>query len=309
MKSKRHPLQRLRSSPTLFAVPAALFLLATAIYPLIELIRMSLSRVTVSNILRTWPFVGLAEFKQLISSAQFIEALINTLIYTAVVLIVGIAGGLLVALVLSSTPRSRGSGGLEVRFSRFVFGMMVFVWMLPPVVAGSLWKFLLDKEGVVSFVLANLHVIAHPVPWLVQAQNHTALLAVAVVNAWVVVPFAALVFRAAILDIPPDPIDAAQIDGATRLQVFRHITLPMLRSTFLILVVLTIVYAFRSFDFIYVMTSGGPGTATTTLPYLSYRLSFENYKFGLGAATAVISIVMVLATALLYIRANRKEVG
>jgi multiple sugar transport system permease protein len=181
----------------------------------------------------------------------------------------------------------------------------VFVWALPPVVNGSVWKFLLGDAGLVNVVLLGAGLRDTPVPFLYD--QYWALLAVAFVNSWAVVPFNALVFRAALMNIPPETFEAAALDGADRWQEIRHIMLAAVRPTTLVLLVLTIVYAFRSFDFIYVMTYGGPGTATNTLPFLGYLQAFVRFDFGLGSATSVVTVLFVLVLAAVYARSIRRE--
>lgn len=100
---------------------------------------------------------------------------------------------------------------------------------------------------------------------------------------------------------------AAEVDGARPPQLLRYVILPLLRPTILVLGVLALVYAFKSFDYIYVMTFGGPGTASTTLPFLSYRLAFEIYRYSQGASVALITVAIVLLLALLYMRQVRRE--
>jgi multiple sugar transport system permease protein len=121
------------------------------------------------------------------------------------------------------------------------------------------------------------------------------------------VPFATIVYRAALLDIPQEVLEAAAVDGAVPRQIVQYVVVPMLRPVMIVLGVLTVVYAFRSFDFIYIMTSGGPGTVSTTLPFLAYRLAFQSYQYSLGAATAVVSVVIVLVLAGVYVRQVRSE--
>ncbi len=162
---------------------------------------------------------------------------------------------------------------------------------------------LLDKRGMVDSLLGLVHVA--PVYWLVDGR--LPLVSVALVNAWVAVPFATLVYRAALLDIPSDVLASADVDGARPWQVLRYIVLPLLRPCTLVLAVVSLVYAFKSFDFIYIMTFGGPGTASTTLPFLSYRLAFEIYRYSQGAAVAVVTVAVVVLLAVLYIRQVRRE--
>lgn len=254
---------------------------------------MSLSRVTPEVLYQPWPFVGLEEFQRATTTADFREALFNTLIYVLVVLCSGLIGGLISALILwRSTPLTSA-----------VLGVIVFVWAMPPLVNGSVWRFLLDQRGLIDSVLVAAHLPA--VLWLVEGK--LPLISVALVNSWVAVPFATIVYRAALLDVPRELIEAAAVDGAVPRQIIRFIVLPMLRPVMIVLAVVTVVYAFRSFDFIYIMTSGGPGTVSTTLPFLAYRLAFQSYRYSIGAATAIVSVLIVLVLAFVYLRQVRLE--
>lgn len=283
---------------TLYLVPALIYLGLLGVYPLVNLLLMSVSKVDAGNIVQgSWPLVGLGNIAQLIHQSDFQQSLPVTVVYVLVVVGVGMLGGLAAAVVLEQPSYLAGA----------VLALMVFTWAMPPVVLGSLWKFLLLPHGLVNSVLRGVGIDAQPIYWLVRRV--LALLSVALVNSWAVVPFTALVYRAALLDVPPDIIDAARVDGASAWQQFLFIKLPLLLPVTLILAILTVVYGFRSFDFIYVMTYGGPGTATTTLPFLSYRLSFINYNFGLGSAVAILTILVVAGLAYAYVRITRRTEG
>jgi multiple sugar transport system permease protein len=308
MEATRQPLTEPRAVPVtrrvgarrrpwnrkgLFLVPAVLYLAALTFYPMVELLRMSVSHVTPEVLYQPWPFVGFDEFGKAVSTADFREALFNTIVYVTVVLTSGLVGGLLAALVLwHSTP-----------LTSFVFGVVIFVWAMPPLVNGSVWRFLFDQRGLIDSLLVTVHLPA--VFWLVDGK--LPLISVALVNSWVAVPFATIVYRAALLDIPQEVLEAAAVDGAVPRQIVQYVVVPLLRPVMIVLGVLTVVYAFRSFDFIYIMTSGGPGTVSTTLPFLAYRLAFQSYQYSLGAATAVVSVLIVLVLAFVYIRQARQE--
>ena len=277
----------------LFLVPAAAYLAILALYPFFELVRMGLSQVTADNIFKVWPFIGLQGVQTVASTADFRQAAANTAIYVALVVGVQLAGGLAAAVTL-------WRGG---RIAGFTLALMVFGWALPGLISGTAWRFLLDKRGMVDTVLGLFH--AGPVYWLVD--GHLPLVSVALVNAWVGVPFATLVYRAALLDLPTDILASADVDGAQPWQVLRYIVLPLLQPCTLVLAMVSLVYAFKSFDFIYIMTFGGPGTASTTLPFLSYRLAFEIYRYSQGAAVALITVAVVVVLAVFYIRQARRE--
>lgn len=278
-----------------FALPAGIFLLVFSFFPLAQLGRMSVSDVTSRSLNQSWEFVGTDNFVGSAAQGSLFPALGNTVVFVLIVTIIGLVGGLAAAILLSTSNL----------LSAFVLGLMVFIWALPPVVNGSVWKFLLGDAGLINSVITGVGLSQDAVPFLYD--DRFALLSVAIVNSWAVVPFNALVFRAGILGIPAETFEAARIDGASRWQEIWHMIIPAVRPTTLVLAVLTIVYAFRSFDFIFVMTYGGPGVATNTLPFLSYLQAFVRFDFGMGAATAVISVLLVIVLAVIYARSVRSE--
>jgi multiple sugar transport system permease protein len=284
-----------RRSRYLFTLPALVFLAAFSLFPLAQLVRMSFSAVTSATLNSDWPFVGLDNYIAGFGSGVTGAALTRTAVFVVVVTVVGMVMGLAAAIAL----RTRG------RWSNGLLAVMVFAWALPPVVNGSVWKFLLADDGLVNTVARAMGVTETALPFLYD--QYWALGAVAFVNSWAVIPFNALVFRAALLNIDPEVFEAVALDGGTRWQEVRHIMIPSVRPTMLVLLVLTIVYGFRSFDFIYVMTFGGPGDATNTLPFLGYLQAFSRFQFGMGASTSVVAVLVVLVLAVLYARSIHRE--
>lgn len=278
-----------------FAAPGIAVLAVFSIYPIYLLLKMSVSEVSTGTLNQAWPFVGLQNYTSLFQGPSVAPAALDTALFVAIVTLIGIIGGLGVAMVVRSSRPA----------SSILLGMMVFIWALPPVVNGSIWKFLLADDGLVNGVLRGLGIAPQGLPFLYDP--HLALLSVAAVNAWAVIPFNALVFRAALLNIDPEVLEAASLDGTSKPQEIWYVLIPAARPTAVILAILTVVYAFRSFDFIYVMTAGGPGTSTTTLPFLSYSQAFIEHDYGLGSATGVIALVIVAVLALVYVRSVRRE--
>jgi multiple sugar transport system permease protein len=278
-----------------FALPGLGYLLVFAFYPLYQLIVMSFSDVSSANILSGWPAVGLGNYRATLTEPDFSDALTHTVVLVAVALVVDLVGGTVAALSMRADNWA----------TRVTLSLMVFVWALPGVVVGNLWRFLLARGGPVNALLVNLHIAATPVPWLVDGR--LALLSLSLVNAWMVLPFSTLVMRAAVLDVPRDQSEAAALDGAGAVGQFWYVTIPHIRPTLSVLAILLVVNGFRSFDLIYVMTSGGPGTATSTLPFLAYRQAVQEFQFGLGAATAVFSLALVLVFAVGYAVTSRQR--
>ena len=286
--------QPMRGTTSLgFGIPAALLLVAMAIYPLIVLFRMSFSDVGPTNIIGHWSFVGLENFQAALTTSGTWKAMGRTLGLSAVLLVSNLVIGFITAAVLS-TPG---------RLTNIVLGIMVFVWALPPLVSGSVWKFLLDDAGALNAVIGVLGL--PPVSWLSSPTG--ALWTVSLVVAWASLPFSALVLRGGLMAIPHDIIEAAAIDGASYWRTQAQIVLPLLRPTMWILAILTVIYSFKSFDFFYVLTQGGPSTATNTLPVLSYYTAFSQFDMSTGATVAVISMVIVAVFAVPYVRSINAE--
>ncbi len=288
-RGRRLPVPRLGP----YLLPAVAISLLLCVYPLVQMVRMALSDVGPTTLIGHWDYTGLANLREVLSSDGFWEAAKATGQFTLVLLVVDLAVGYVAATVLAR--KSRLTDG--------VLSLMVFVWALPPLVSGSVWKFLLAGDGAVNSLLGYVGV--GPVDWL--SNPSVALWSVSLVAAWASLPFAILIIRGGLLSIPKEVMEAAAIDGAGPVRLATRVVIPLLRPTLLVLVILIVLYAFRSFDFVYVMTSGGPGTVTTTLPYLAYQTAFKTYAFGTGGAIATVSLAVVAVLAIPYILGVRKE--
>jgi ABC-type sugar transport system permease subunit len=255
---------------------------------------MSLSNVGAENIIGQWPFAGTANFHAAFASDAFWQAVRTSAIFTGVLLVGDLVLGFITAVWLSQPARGMG----------LAQALMILAWALPPIVTGTAWKFLLQQDGFVNALLKPFGV--GQVEWL--SSTKVALWSVIGVVAWASIPFCSMVIRAGLLGIPRDTIEAARVDGANDRQVTWRIVLPQLRGLLATLSVLVIVYGFGgSFSYIFVVTEGGPGTVTTTLPFLGYVDAFTDFDFGIGAAIAVISMVIVGLLALGYLRASGRE--
>jgi multiple sugar transport system permease protein len=288
------PVRRVaRRTPLWFLLPALALLIGLAVYPLLVLVRMSFSDVGPTNIVGAWDFVGVANYVAAFSDDEVWLAVLRTLGLAAVLLASNFVLGFAAASVLSV-------GG---RVADTVLAVMVFVWALPPIVSGSTWKFLLDDSGPVNAALASTGMA--PVSWLSSPQ--LALWSVAFIIAWAALPFSILVIRGGLLGVPHELLEAAALDGAGYWRTQLQVVLPLLRPTLGILGVLTVLYAFKSFDFFYVTTKGGPGTTTNTLPVLSYNEAFSRFEMSTGATVAIIAMLVVLLFAVPYVRGIRAE--
>jgi multiple sugar transport system permease protein len=167
---------------------------------------------------------------------------------------------------------------------------------------------MLDTDsGVVDRVLRDLHLVSSGIPWLTGTSE--ALVSVILVNIWVGIPFNTALLYGGLQDIPAHLYEAAKLDGAGRLASFRHVTWPLLRPVTGVVLVLGVVYTVKVLDIILVVTGGGPAGATQTLATRSYELSFQQFEFGRGAALGNVLVLVSLAFALVYLRANRRALN
>lgn len=282
-----------RASPVPYLLPAIIVVAVLSVYPLIEMVEMALSAVGPTDLLSEWDYVGADNFHEVLASGVFWESVRATALLTIGLVVSNLIIGYLGAMVLARHGRLASS----------VLALTVFVWALPPLVSGSLWKFMLAGDGAVNAGLGLLGI--SPQDWLSSPQ--LALVSVTFVTAWAALPFAILVIRGGLLGISPEVLEAADIDGAGAIRKSISVIIPLLRPTFGVLLVLTIFYSFRSFDFVFVMTSGGPGRVTNTLPFYAYDTAFTTYDFSIGSTIATLAMIIVASLAVPYVLGVRKE--
>ena len=220
----------------------------------------------------------------------------HTLIYTIGCLVIQFSLGFVFAVFFAR----------KFTLSKYIRGFIVISWMLPVTVTALVFKFMLaEGNGIINTILLNLHIINKPVGWLIQGK--TAMLGLIMANSWVGIPFNMLLLTTGLNNIPGDVYEAASIDGANGFQKFVRITVPLLKPTIMSVLVLGFVLTFKVFDLVYVMTGGGPVSATEVLSTYSYKLSFQLFHFGEGAAVANVLFVCLFLIALVYLRTISKD--
>ena len=243
-------------------------------------------------------FVGLDNYAYLLTQGDFWISIRNTALYTAVV--VGMQTGLAIALAMVMDQKIRGKTFFRVAF---------FLPSVTSSVAISLiFMFIFFKNGVLNQALAWLHVdkflawigLTTPVDWLGDVK--TALWAIMAQNIWSTAGFFMIVFLAGLQDIPESLYEAARVDGASKWQQFRHITLPLLKPTTFFVVTMGLIGCFQVFDQVYVMTEGGPLKATLTTAYLLYKEAFVNFNMGYACAIAFVLAAIIFAVTMVQKR-------
>jgi multiple sugar transport system permease protein len=266
-----------RNFPRLAVLPTTLLMLLVFGVPLLFSAWLSLEGWSPDQTLFGGKFAGTANYEDLLTDPEFTGSLILTLEYTAGVVAAELGAGLGIALLLN----------IDLPWIGLFRTLLIVPMMITPVVAAFCWKLLLDPDhGVINYFIQQ-HIV-----WL--GRPDTALLSVAVVNVWQNAPYVAILLLAGLRSLPHEPIEAAQIDGASRVQMFWHITLPLLRPYLLVAFLLRLIFEFRSFDNVYVMTSGGPANATMVLSMYTYLASFVRFDLSLGAASSWMMLLISL---------------
>ncbi|HEY6631958.1 MAG TPA: sugar ABC transporter permease, partial [Rhizobiaceae bacterium] len=240
---------------------------------------------------RTLAFVGFDNWVQLWNDARFWGALGVTFSYFFIALTVEIVLGMAIALLLDA--ELPGFGAL-----RAVLSMTL---VIPPAIAGMMFLLLQDPQfGVITYILNSLGILDKGMPIL--ATSATALAGVLLAEIWQWTPFMVLIFLAGLRSLPPEPYEAAMIDGASSFQMFRRLTLPMMSRVIAVAVLIRGIDLFRVFDYVFVMTSGGPGTATYTVSLYAWQQTFSFLKWGYGATISLTCLVIILVMANIFLR-------
>jgi multiple sugar transport system permease protein len=271
-------------------IPTTVLMLAVFGIPLLISLYLSLEGWNTNQTLFGGRFIGAANYHDLLTDPDFISSLILTLEYTIVVVMAEMMLGLGLALMLN----------VDLPFIGLFRTALLVPMMMTPVVAAFCWRLLLDpNNGVINYWIGR-HIV-----WL--GEPATAQISVGIVNVWQNAPYVAILLLAGLRSLPSEPLEAASIDGANRLQTFWHITLPLLRPYFVVALLLRTIFEFRAFDNVYVLTSGGPASSTMLLSMYTYLASFQQFDLSLGAAASWVMLVIALLLCFLFIAMIRRR--
>jgi multiple sugar transport system permease protein len=242
---------------------------------------------------------GLGNFTRLVSDNFFLTAMVHTFVYAVAALSCEFLLGLGLALLLNSKMRGRG-----------LFRASLLVpMMLPAVVVGVVWRLMLNPDfGAINGTLRRFGISTESLTW--TASPKLAMLSVIAVDVWQWTPFVFLVLLAGLQAIPEEPYEAALIDGSSRWQTFWHVTLPLLKPSILIVLLLRTMDLLRVFDQIFILTEGGPGFATEMISLYIYRTAFRFFDFGYAAAMSFVLLALTNVISVIYIKfLQTKEAG
>lgn len=265
-------------------LPALLVIGALSLVPL--------ARAVYSSFRQTSPllppkFIGLDNYYAVIESSAFLTAWRVTLQFTTITVVMTTVLAMISASALNSSFRG----------SSIVKPLVLLPWAVPGVIAGVMWRWMFNNNyGAINTILHTLGVIDNYVYWL--SKPTLALLAACIAQTWSLLPLSIILILAALQNIPEEQYEAARLDGANSLQLYRYVTFPHIRTSVVIVALYNSLMGLTAYDIVYTLTAGGPGTATSVISYFTWTISFTHLNIGQGAALATIialvSIVFII---------------
>lgn len=274
-----------------FVLPALAVIVLVALFPLAWTAWESLH---VHDLRMPWigrPFVGLANYAEVLGDGRFWASMGHTLLFTGASVGLELALGLALALAMNRTFRGRG----------LMRAAVLVPWAIPTVVAALLWRFMFDAEaGIANAVLLDVGLMEEPFVWFIHSA--AAWVPVVLGDVWKMTPFVALLLLAGLQNIDESLYEAAEIDGAGTWEKFRYVTLPQLRPIMLFVVVLSTIGSLQLFAEPMVITDGGPGNRTLTVVMYLYQQAFNNFNLGFASAITYALVVIVTVLAIVQLK-------
>lgn len=280
------------TTATMFLAVPLLFLTAMLFWPLIKEVWLSLTNARLTNP-NGGAYVGLQNYRTMFSGPTLPRVLVNTLTYTFGTALLSLVGGVTSALIVNT--RFRGHG--------IVRGILAAPWAIPGVAAALIWQWMFNDTGILNRILEGLS--ASGVTWL--ASTRFAMISVVLVTSWLFAPFVMLVTLSALQSVPAEVAEASRIDGASRLSTFRFVTWPHILPTIRLIALLLTIWTLRRWDLITILTDGGPANSTNTIVVAIQQEAFDYQQVGMGAAFAMVGIVIATILALGYYFLERRE--
>ena len=281
--------------PYAFLLAPMAYLVVFMFWPLARQIWISLTNTRIVNP-NGGSFVGLRNYERLLSDPSFYGSLWTTVVYAAVSVVLGVLLGAISALAIDRPFRGRA----------VVRSVLLFGWAMPNVATALIWLWMFNEQsGVLNNIVSALGLGRFA--WLTSTS--LALPSVLLVTVWQVAPFVMLVVLAALQSVPQELREAARVDGADALNVFRTVTLPHIMPAAQLVSLLIAVWSIRRFDIIYLLTGGGPLESTSTLVVKIRQVAFEGYQLGLASAYGVVGLILALLVAALHFVVERRRAG
>jgi raffinose/stachyose/melibiose transport system permease protein len=281
-------------SPYLYIIPALVVFLLFKGYPTIY--NIYLTFFSWDGVSPEKEFVGFLHYTNMLDDYILGRAILNNAIYVVVTVVTEVGGGLVLALLLNMG--FRGSS---------IFRLLAFApFMVPMVAVGIMWSLILDPYvGIVNHFLHLIGLTKLAKPWL--GDSSTALFSILIVSFWVYLGFNMMLFYGALQRMPRQLYEAAYIDGASRWQCFRHITIPLLRETTTVVTLYCIIGGINMFDLFWVMTQGGPAHSTEILSTWAVLQAFKYFKMGYGASIVLVILILCMIVTIIYLGARQRK--
>ncbi len=239
-------------------------------------------------------FIGLNNYIQDLKNDEFTSSIVTTWIFTIGVVSIEFILGLLIALGLNSLGKGKN----------LIFTIIIIPMMITPVAVGLIWRLILHPQlGIFNYILSHFGV--DKIAWL--GDSKLALPTVMFVDIWQNIPYMVLVLMAGLVTLPKEPFEAAAIDGSSRVQSFFRLTVPMMMPTFSVVLLLRAIMSFKTYDLIYVMTRGGPGTVTQVISYTIYNQAYRYLRTGTAASMSIYLVLMIVPIAILFLWLSRSR--
>ena len=276
--------------------PAFVILALFYVYPTVQNLAQSFTDLSLLGLKRGGRFVGLDNYREFVDSREFGHLLFNTVVWLTVLSVgVRLLLGLGMALLLNSRLLARWRLATVAKLAVLV------PWATPPIVAVVVWRWMLEPQnGIVNAVLRDLHLVDDPVAFF--ADLRTVWPSVVMVIVWNTVPIIALSLLASLQSIPDELNEAAALDGASRWQQFRYITLPFLMPTIVVLTLMSVFWTFNNFVYVWLATGAGPGTFTNVLATEVYIKGFVDFRLGYSSAVGVVMAAVMAVFGVVYYR-------
>ncbi|WAZ26318.1 sugar ABC transporter permease [Streptomyces cinnabarinus] len=300
-RSSHQPSHRRPLGPYLLTAPAVLGMLYLLVYPFGRALLISLQDFRLRELIRgDAEFVGLRNYRTLLTDPRFWDVVRRTFLFMAV----NVAAIMILATLVALMIERLGAIGRTV-----VLSSLVLVWAVPVVAATTVFQWLFHSQfGIVNETLTDLGFTSfESYTWFANGSAAFTILVILIV--WQSVPFAAITVYSALTTVPQELYESARLDGAGALRIFRSVTFPLVRPIFMLVVSLEVIWTFKAFVQIWVMTRGGPGDATTILPVYAVQTALANQRYDLGSAASMVTVLLMSGVLVLYFRQLFRQEG
>lgn len=285
---KKSKLKNYKSLSIAFHSPTFIILSIITLGPLLYAVYISFFDFRLSKPGGVKDFIGFDNYLEVFKSPEAFHSIFTTFKFMLIAVSCQVVLGMILALAINSLPR----------LTRVITSLILIPMMVAPLIVGLQYSFFLNPQfGFYSWLVNTLHL---PLPIAPLSTPFTALLTVALTDVWEWTPFLTLMFLAGLQSIPSESFEAAKVDGATSWQTFRNVTLPLMMPVVVVGIILRSMEAFKEFDKPYILTGGGPGSATEVIDMFTYRQAFISYNFSYAAAICVILFIILLFCGIMY---------